>query len=57
VTSPGSTVVATVDEIGFLKGRLEVSGVFTRVGSPFPATMESHLMTVLAGRAAKAPSM
>jgi hypothetical protein len=54
VKGTGSSTVATVDEIGFLKGRLEVSGIFTGTPSPFPAAMESRLTAVLAGRAAKA---
>jgi hypothetical protein len=56
VTSGDASVVATVDEIGFLKGRLEVSATFTGIGSPFPAATQSRLMLLLAGRAAKAPS-
>ena len=56
VTSNGSTAVATIDEIGFLKGRLEVSGIFTGAPGPFPAAMESRLTAVLAGRAAAVPS-
>jgi hypothetical protein len=54
VTSAGARAVATVDEIGFLSGRLEVSGAFTGAPAPFPAAMESRLMAALARRAAKA---
>jgi hypothetical protein len=55
VTSAGASAVTTVDEIGFLKGRLEITATFTRSGAAFPTATESHLLTVLAGRAAKAP--
>jgi hypothetical protein len=47
VTSGDASVVATVDEIGFLKGRLEVSATFTGIGSPFPAATQSRLMLLL----------
>jgi hypothetical protein len=56
LTTSGASVTATIDEIGFLKGRLEVSGVFTGVGTPFPSGTESRLMAALAGRADKAPT-
>ena len=55
VTSGGVRAVATVDEIGFLRGRFEVSGTFTAPG-PFPAATEGRLMAALASRAAKAPA-
>jgi hypothetical protein len=57
VTSAGATTAATVDEIGFLKGRLEVTATFTRMGSAFQASTESHLISALVSRAAKAPSI
>ena len=57
VTSGGASGQATVDEIGFLKGRLEISGTFTSAPTPFPSGMERSLMATLAGRAAKAPSI
>jgi hypothetical protein len=57
VTSPGVSAFATVDEVGFLTGRLEVSGVFTGAPTPFPAKMENELMAALARRAAAVPAM
>jgi hypothetical protein len=54
VTSNGSTAVATIDEIGFVRGTLEVSGTFTSARAPFPAATESQRMAALASRAAKA---
>ena len=56
VTSGGVRAVATVDEIGFLRGRFEVSGTFTGGPAGFPAAMEGRLMAALATRAAKAPT-
>jgi hypothetical protein len=54
VTTAGTQAVVTVDEIGFVRGRFVVSGVFTGTSAPVPAAMEGRLMTVLAGRASKA---
>ncbi len=56
LSTAGVNARATVDEIGFLKGRLEVSAAFTGIATPVPATTESRLMVALAGRAAKAPT-
>jgi hypothetical protein len=54
IAGSGSRAVATADEIGFLKGRLEVSGIFTSTPGSFPAAMESRLVAALASRAARA---
>jgi hypothetical protein len=54
VTGHGTTAVATIDEIGFVRGSLEVTGSFTSAPGPFPAAMESRYMALLASRAAKA---
>jgi hypothetical protein len=56
VTSTGSSAVATIDEIGFVKGRLEVSGIFTGAPGPFPTAVESRLTAALASRAANMPA-
>jgi hypothetical protein len=52
VTQSGSTVAGTVDDIGFVKGRLEISGDFTGLGSIVPPDLEQALMAKLAARAA-----
>src|SRR5579864_3248720 len=52
VTQSGSTVAGTVDDIGFVTGRLEISGDFTGIGSIVPPDLEQALMAKLAARAA-----
>jgi len=49
--------VVTFDELGFLRGREEITGTFTGIGSGFPTAMEQSLMATIAARAAKAPSL
>jgi hypothetical protein len=55
LTSGTTGGVVTVDEIGFLRGRAEISGNFTGIGSGFPPAMEQSLMATIAAHAAKAP--
>jgi hypothetical protein len=54
--SSGGTASVTSDEIGFTKGRYEVSSTFTGFDSTFPVDLEQSLMAKLAARTASAPA-
>jgi hypothetical protein len=54
--SSGTTARITIDEVGFTKGRYEVSGTFAGVDTTFPANFEQSLMAKLAARATSAPA-
>lgn len=53
--SSAGSVRVTIDQIGFAKGRYEVSGTFAGVNSVFPADLEQSLMAKLVSRTAAAP--